>query len=67
MGMLSPMKMAIIIMVLLLFFGAKRLPQLARSMGESINEFKKGKDESELKNRDLSDNQKPSDSEKRVS
>lgn len=62
--MLSPMKLAIIIFVLLLFFGAKRLPQLARSMGESINEFKKGKDEAEDKGQ--ASDAKGSDSERKV-
>lgn len=35
----------IIVIVLILFFGAKRLPELARSLGKSINEFKKGRSE----------------------
>ena len=28
--------------VVLLLFGARKLPELARSMGSSVNEFKKG-------------------------
>ena len=32
----------IIVVVVLLLFGAKRLPELARSVGKSLNEFKKG-------------------------
>ena len=32
----------IIFAVLLLFFGARKLPDLARSLGKSVNEFKKG-------------------------
>ncbi|MCK6446979.1 MAG: twin-arginine translocase TatA/TatE family subunit [Planctomycetes bacterium] len=32
----------LLILVLLLFFGATKLPQLARSLGSSVNEFKKG-------------------------
>ena len=28
--------------VLFLFFGARKLPELARSMGSSVNEFKRG-------------------------
>lgn len=32
----------IILAILLLVFGAKKLPELARSMGSSINEFKAG-------------------------
>ena len=34
----------IILVILLVFFGAKRLPELARSLGQSIKEFQKGKD-----------------------
>ena len=32
----------LIAFVILLLFGAKKLPDLARSMGSSVNEFKKG-------------------------
>ncbi len=32
----------LIAFVVLLLFGARKLPELARSMGTSINEFKKG-------------------------
>ncbi|MEO6848585.1 MAG: twin-arginine translocase TatA/TatE family subunit [Chthoniobacterales bacterium] len=35
----------IILLLVLLLFGAKRLPELARSLGQSMNEFKKAKDE----------------------
>lgn len=39
----SPLVDAIVvIIVLLLFFGPKRLPMLSRSVGESIKEFKGG-------------------------
>jgi sec-independent protein translocase protein TatA len=31
-----------ILIVVLLLFGANQLPKLARSMGSSVNEFKKG-------------------------
>jgi sec-independent protein translocase protein TatA len=33
----------IILLVVLVFFGAKRLPELARAFGQSIREFQKGK------------------------
>jgi TatA/E family protein of Tat protein translocase len=32
----------VVLLVLLLFFGPKRLPMLSRSIGESIKEFKGG-------------------------
>jgi sec-independent protein translocase protein TatA len=35
----------VILFVILLLFGAKRLPDLARSLGKSLREFKKGRDE----------------------
>lgn len=35
----------VIVIVLILLFGAKRLPDLARSIGKSMNEFKKGREE----------------------
>ena len=37
----------VILLIILLLFGAKRLPDLARSLGKSLREFKKGRDEIE--------------------
>jgi len=34
-----------VLFFILLLFGAKRLPDLARSLGKSLSEFKKGRDE----------------------
>ena len=34
----------ILVLIVLVFFGAKRLPELARAFGQSIREFQKGKD-----------------------
>jgi len=45
MGGLGWPEILIILVIVLLLFGAKKLPELARSLGKSINEFKKGKDE----------------------
>jgi sec-independent protein translocase protein TatA len=39
----SPLKDGVIILaILLLFFGPKRLPALSRAIGESVREFKGG-------------------------
>ncbi len=42
---IGPTEGLLILVVIILLFGAKRLPELARSLGRSLNEFKKGKDE----------------------
>jgi sec-independent protein translocase protein TatA len=42
MGSLGPGEMVIILLVVLLLFGASRLPKLARSMGQASKEFKEG-------------------------
>jgi sec-independent protein translocase protein TatA len=39
-GLLSPAHIAILMLVLLLVFGAKRLPELGRSLGSGLREFK---------------------------
>ncbi len=36
-----------ILVLVLLLFGAKKLPELARGIGQSLNEFKKARDEFE--------------------
>ena len=36
----GPMELIIILAIILVLFGAKRLPTMARSLGEAIQEFK---------------------------
>lgn len=36
-----------ILVIVLLLFGAKKLPELARGLGQSLGEFKKARDEFE--------------------
>ena len=43
----GPTELIIILVILLLLFGSTRLPQLAKGMGKSIREFKKGISEGE--------------------
>jgi sec-independent protein translocase protein TatA len=35
----------IILLVVLVLFGAKKLPDLARSLGQSVNEFRKARED----------------------
>ncbi len=46
-GIPSTPELLVILLVILLLFGAKRLPELARGMGKSIREFKKATSEVE--------------------
>lgn len=45
MNRLGPTEIILILVVLILLFGAKKIPDLARSLGRSLNEFKKGREE----------------------
>lgn len=41
MGAIGGMEWIIIVLIVLLFFGAKKIPELARGLGQGITEFKK--------------------------
>lgn len=41
----------IVAFIIILLFGAKRLPELAKSLGSSVKQFKKGIDEEENKDK----------------
>ena len=45
--MFSGQDMLIIFLIVLLLFGAKKLPELAKGMGQAVREFNKAKDEIE--------------------
>ena len=43
----GPTELIVVLVIILVLFGGKKLPDLARSLGRSLGEFKKGKDEGE--------------------
>lgn len=68
-GMPGGMELVIIVFILLLLFGAKKIPELARGLGQGINEFRKasndirkeierGADEDEASTKKTSEKQK---------
>jgi len=47
------MELAVILLIAVLLFGANKIPELARSTGEAMGEFKKGREEVETELRDM--------------
>ena len=41
-GIFSPMHILIILVIVAIFFGAKRLPELGKGLGEGLKGFKEG-------------------------
>lgn len=55
---LGPMEIFIIVMVILVLFGAKKIPEFAQGLGKGMREFKKALHdvEDEIKTDDKTDN-----------
>jgi sec-independent protein translocase protein TatA len=49
------MEMVVILLIAVLLFGANKIPKLARSTGEAMGEFKKGRQEVEQELEELQD------------
>ena len=47
MGAMSPIHWLIVIAVVLLLFGGKKIPELAKGLGEGLKEFKKAQRDGE--------------------
>ncbi|MCS7143478.1 MAG: twin-arginine translocase TatA/TatE family subunit [Archaeoglobaceae archaeon] len=55
----------LIILVVLLLFGASKIPELARSLGRGVAEFKKAQRQAEIELKELEKDMKMSKDEKR--
>jgi len=65
-GMPGPYELLVILLVVLLLFGASRLPEIGRSLGKGIREFKKATreiagDDDEGNEKKKSESQNPPD------
>ncbi|HUI92287.1 MAG TPA: twin-arginine translocase TatA/TatE family subunit [Chitinivibrionales bacterium] len=56
MGGLSPIHWIIILLVIVLLFGSKKIPELAKGLGQGIKEFKKASSEA---TKEISEAEKP--------
>jgi|TARA_B110000438_G_scaffold235332_1_gene232036 sec-independent protein translocase protein TatA len=59
-------ELLVVFLIVLLFFGAKRLPELARGLGKSMKEFKKATQEVQEDFQEAMDTVDPSKPEKPV-
>ncbi|KPL00493.1 MAG: preprotein translocase subunit TatA [candidate division Zixibacteria bacterium SM23_73_3] len=58
MGGIGAQELLLILLIILLLFGARKIPEIARGLGKSVAEFKKG-------TKDLEDEIKKEEPEKR--
>ncbi len=57
---LGPTELIIILLIVVLLFGARKLPELARGLGQSAREFRKGLSDEEKKAEESKTEQKQS-------
>jgi sec-independent protein translocase protein TatA len=67
MGNLGTTEILLILLVVLIFFGAKKIPELAQGLGKGIREFKKAtrEIENEVTNEVKKVDEKPADTAKK--
>lgn len=58
---IGPTELIIILIILVLLFGAKKLPELARSVGDSAKELRKGLNGDDEKAKKNTTNKNPSE------
>ena len=63
----GPMEIALIVVIIIVLFGAAKIPELARSLGKATGEFKKGQKEIERELTDVEKSIKETPAENRPS
>lgn len=63
----GPMEIALVVVVIIILFGAAKIPELARSLGKATGEFKKGQKEIERELTDIEKSVKESPGEDKSS
>ncbi len=63
----GPQEILFIFLIVILLFGASKIPELARSLGKATGEFKKAKQEAEFEVKEVEKSHKESDSQKQKS
>ncbi len=61
------MEILLIVVAIVILFGASKIPELARSLGKATGEFKKAKQEAELEVKEVEKSLKESDTQKQKS
>ena len=57
-GLASPSHLIIVLAIVLLLFGAKRIPELAKGLGTGIKEFREGVSSSDDANTEIPESEK---------
>ena len=58
-GLFQPMHLLILLGIVLLVFGPKKLPELGKGMGEAIRGFKQAMSETESEQKEIGDHHEP--------
>lgn len=53
MQLIGPNELLMVLLIIGLLFGASKIPEIARSMGKAIGEFRKGQVEAEMEVKEL--------------
>lgn len=48
-GIVGPTELIVIVLIVVLLFGGKKIPELMKGIGQGMKEFKKAKDEPDTK------------------